>query len=277
MGSLAPVQCPACGYRGDEEICPQCGFPIGRYRDFLSGVPVLADEAWKRELEEQVRRHRIVYQQRFAAPIPPGTLVVAPDGSGNFRSLEEAVRRAQPGAVIYLKAGIHRLKRPLGIGKPMTLIREGMETTRIVCDGEEYVMKFSGNGLFSAGDLAFVHEGAKWGGAVRANMGEIRFYRRLFKGGVWDEANQRSGDGLWLYGTARGDVRERVASGNEGVGIRVSGEAQPTLEGNTCRENNRSFAGMLRPHQSDLLSDVDPHAAGGFAQHVAIWGQRVRL
>jgi len=110
MGSLAPVQCPACGYRGDEEICLQCGFPIGRYRDFLSGVPVLADEAWKRELEEQVRRHRIVYQQRFAAPIPPGTLVAAPDGSGNFRSLEEAVRQAQPGAVIYLKAGIPRVR-----------------------------------------------------------------------------------------------------------------------------------------------------------------------
>jgi hypothetical protein len=50
----------------------------------------------------------------------------------------------------------------------MTLIGEGMETTRIVCDGEEYVMKFSGNGLFSAGDLAFVHEGPS--GVVRSRQ-----------------------------------------------------------------------------------------------------------
>jgi parallel beta-helix repeat protein len=166
--------------------------------------------------------------------------VVAPDGSGNFRSLEEAVQQARPGAVIYLKAGIHRLKHPLVIDKPLTLIGEGMETTRIVCDGEECVVKFSGNGLFSVSDIAFVHEGARWGDAVQANMGEIRFYRCLFTGGVRDEANQRGGDGLWLYGTARGDVRECVALRNAGMGIRVSGKAQPTLEGNTCRENKRS-------------------------------------
>jgi parallel beta-helix repeat protein len=172
--------------------------------------------------------------------IPPGALVVAPDGSGNLRSLEEAVQQARPGAVIYLKAGIHRLKHPLVIDKPLTLIGEGMETTRIVCDGEGCVVEFSGDGLFSARDLAFVHEGTKWGDAVRANKGEVQFYRCLFTGGVWDEANQRGGSGLWLYGTARGDVRECVASGNEGTGIRVSGEAQPTLEGNTCRENKRS-------------------------------------
>jgi parallel beta-helix repeat protein len=169
--------------------------------------------------------------------IPPGALVVAPDGSGNLRSLEEAVQQARPGAVIYLKAGIHRLKHPLVIDKPLTLIGEGMETTRIVCDGEGCVVEFSGDGLFSARDLAFVHEGTKWGDAVWANKGEVQFYRCLFTGGVWDEANQRGGDGLWLYGTARGDVRECVALRNAGMGIRVSGEAQPTLEGNTCREN----------------------------------------
>jgi parallel beta-helix repeat protein len=156
--------------------------------------------------------------------IPPGALVVAPDGSGDFHSLEEAVQKARSGATIYLKAGMHRLKRPLVIDKPLTLIGEGMETTRIVCDGEGCV-------------VAFVHEGTEWGDAVRANKGEVQFYRCLFTGGVWDEANKRGGDGLWLYGTARGDVRECVASGNEGTGIRVSGEAQPTLEGNTCREN----------------------------------------
>jgi len=172
--------------------------------------------------------------------IPPGALVVAPDGNGNLRSLEEAVQQARPGAVIYLKAGIHRLKHPLVIDKPLTLIGEGMETTRIVCDGEGCVVEFSGDGLFSARDLAFVYEGTKWGDAVRANKGEVQFYRCLFTGGVWDEANQRGGSGLWLYGTARGDVRECVASGNEGTGIRVSGEAQPTLEGNACQENKEA-------------------------------------
>ena len=164
--------------------------------------------------------------------------VVAPDGSGDFRSLEEAVSKAQPGATLYLKAGIHRLAHPLALDKPLTLIGEGMETTQIVCDGEGSVVSFSGDGLFSASDLAFVHEGIRWGGdAVRANRGEVRLYRCLFTGGVWDEANQRGGDGLWLYGTVRGYVEACWATGNQLAGIRLSGQAQPTLEGNTCREN----------------------------------------
>ena len=163
--------------------------------------------------------------------------VVAPDGSGDFRSLEEAVSKAQPGATLYLKAGIHRLAHPLALDKPLTLIGEGMETTQIVCDGEGSVVSFSGDGLFSASDLAFVHEGIRWGDAVRANRGEVRLYRCLFTGGVWDEANQRGGDGLWLYGTVRGYVEACWATGNQLVGIRLSGQAQPTLEGNTCREN----------------------------------------
>ena len=163
--------------------------------------------------------------------------VVAPDGSGDFRSLEEAVSKAQPGATLYLKAGIHRLAHPLALDKPLTLIGEGMETTQIVCDGEGSVVSFSGDGLFSASDLAFVHEGIRWGDAVRANRGEVRLYRCLFTGGVWDEANQRGGDGLWLYGTVRGYVEACWATGNQLAGIRLSGQAQPTLEGNTCREN----------------------------------------
>jgi parallel beta-helix repeat protein len=168
---------------------------------------------------------------------PSGTLVVAPDGSGDFRNLEEAVQKAQSGTTIHLKAGIYRLKRPLVIDKPLTLIGEGMETTRIVCDGEECVVKFSGDGLFSARDIAFVHEGNRWANVVTADRGEVSFIRCLFTGGVWDEANKRGGDGLWLFGMVSGRIEACQAIGNDLNGIEVSGQARPTLEGNTCREN----------------------------------------
>jgi parallel beta-helix repeat protein len=171
---------------------------------------------------------------------PSGTLVVAPDGSGDFRNLEEAVQKAQSGTTIHLKAGIYRLKRPLVIDKPMTLIGEGMETTRIVCDGEECVVKFSGDGLFSARDIAFVHEGNRWANVVTADRGEVSFIRCLFTGGVWDEAIKRGGDGLWLFGMVGGRIEACQAIGNDLNGIEVSGQARPTLEGNTCRENKRS-------------------------------------
>jgi parallel beta-helix repeat protein len=168
---------------------------------------------------------------------PSGTLVVAPDGSGDFRNLEEAVQKAQSGTTIHLKAGIYRLKRPLVIDKPLTLIGEGMETTRIVCDGEECVVKFSGDGLFSARDIAFVHEGNLWANVVTADRGEVSFIRCLFTGGVWDEAIKRGGDGLWLFGMVGGRIEACQAIGNDLYGIEVGGQARPTLEGNTCREN----------------------------------------
>jgi rubredoxin len=32
------VECPVCGWRGEERICPRCGFPLERYREILRGV-----------------------------------------------------------------------------------------------------------------------------------------------------------------------------------------------------------------------------------------------
>jgi parallel beta-helix repeat protein len=168
---------------------------------------------------------------------PSRTLVVASDGSGDFCDLEEAVQKAQSGTTIHLKAGIYRLKRPLVIDKPMTLIGEGMETTRIVCDGEECVVKFSGDGLFSARDISFVHEGNRWANVVTADRGEVSFIRCLFTGGVRDEANKRGGNGLLLFGMVSGRIEACQAIGNDLHGIEVKGQARPTLEGNTCREN----------------------------------------
>jgi len=172
-----------------------------------------------------------------AVSIPRGAVVVAPDGSGDFRSLEEAVPKAQPGATLYLKAGTHRLAHPLTLDKPLTLIGEGMETTQIVCDGEEHVVKFSGDGLFNASDIAFVHEGTRWARVVEVATGEISLTRCRFTGGVWDEAEKRGGSGLRLLGQTHGTVMECQFIGNGLHGILVEEQAQPTLEGNTCREN----------------------------------------
>lgn len=45
-------------------------------------------------------------------------------------------------------------------------------------------MQYSGEGMFSASDIAFVHEGSKWGSAVIVNSGEVSFHRCWFTGGV---------------------------------------------------------------------------------------------
>lgn len=65
------------------------------------------------------------------------TFVVAPDGSGDFGSVEEAIQKVQAGASLHLKAGTYRLSRSLQIDKSLSLIGEGMEVTRLVTMGKE--------------------------------------------------------------------------------------------------------------------------------------------
>ncbi len=100
--------------------------------------------------------------------------------------LEAMVFRAPPGAEIRLKAGIYRLERPLFITKPLSLIGDGIQKTRIVCSTEECVLKFLGKGRFRAEGVAFYHLGRKWGDVVVVENGEVDFKRCRFVGGAME-------------------------------------------------------------------------------------------
>jgi hypothetical protein len=47
------LKCPICGWEGENEICPQCKFPLGKFRPFLSGEQDLYDELLAKEQEWQ--------------------------------------------------------------------------------------------------------------------------------------------------------------------------------------------------------------------------------
>ncbi|MBE9183283.1 right-handed parallel beta-helix repeat-containing protein [Microcoleus sp. LEGE 07076] len=171
------------------------------------------------------------------------TLVVDANGGGDCKTIEEAVQKAQAGATIEVKAGVYHLSLPLQIDKPLVLVGEGMDVTKIVCEAEGYVVKYTGDGLFLAHDLTFDHQGFQWANVVEVVTGEIDFRRCRFTGGFFDAGGNRGGTGLYLLGDVRGSVAECEATNNGLHGICVANQAQPTLEANTCQGNK--YAGIV--------------------------------
>ena len=60
------VECPVCGWRGEEEICPRCDFPLEKYREILSGNPVVYDDSLREEFETDVQKYKKIYEERTA-------------------------------------------------------------------------------------------------------------------------------------------------------------------------------------------------------------------
>jgi len=171
-------------------------------------------------------------------PKPP-ELEKRPDivvGRDGITTLEEAIERCPGGKVIGLPAGVYRLKRPLEITKPVELLGEGMDATRVVCDGEGYVIKVTAP-RFTARRISFEHLGANWADVVVIDSPSVLIEACRFRGGVWDEQNERGGTGLWIYGAAMGVIKNCRSTQNGLNGITLSGLVELLLEGNTCEGN----------------------------------------
>ena len=182
-------------------------------------------------------------------------LVVATDGSGTHRSLEEALNAAAAGGVILMRPGVHRLSRGISIEKPVTLLGEGMDATEIVAGDGAYVLSYNGSGLFRLYGLSLRWSGGPFGGQADVAIvarGETQIAECRFSG-----ASARDwhgvGAGLVLRGDVHGTVTACEAMGNE-HGMCIREEARPTLQGNTCRENKGCgihVAGQARPTLRD--------------------------
>jgi parallel beta-helix repeat protein len=168
-----------------------------------------------------------------------GSIIVAPDGSGDARTLGEALQRAAPGAVIRLVAGEHRLVAPLTLNQPVTLEGAGRDLTRVVSANDEYVLRCAGPGGVVLRDLTVAHEDSQSADVVEVTGGSLECTDCRFTGAVTDPQFHR-GVGLWLHGASAGYVRRCEMTANGRHGILVSDQAQFTLEANICRQNTWS-------------------------------------
>jgi len=173
-----------------------------------------------------------------AAGVAPADEVVVPAADG---ALEGAVRQARPGAILRLGAGTHRLDRPLRIDKALWLLGAGMEATRVVCDGEGYVLRYEAQGRLVACDLTVAHEGTTLANALEVAQGEADLEACAFTNAIQDEGDEGdpggNGNGLVVRGDACGVVRHCVAGGNARNGMRIGDQGRVWLEQNDCSGN----------------------------------------
>jgi parallel beta-helix repeat protein len=177
-----------------------------------------------------------VPQVLTAEQVTSTVLDVAQNTGSGLRNIQDALGRAQPGAVIRLAAGEYVLDRPLEVNIPITLIGAGMDRTSVVCAADDCVMRFAGTGPMSVSDLSFVHLGARWANVVEVTASELAFAGCRFTGGVPNQARDRGGTGLSLRESASGTVVNCEMVGNN-TGIELNDKAMCLLEGNSCQQN----------------------------------------
>ncbi|MGQ9605470.1 MAG: right-handed parallel beta-helix repeat-containing protein, partial [Thermogutta sp.] len=177
--------------------------------------------------------------KQFVAPKvgDPQQIVVDRNGGGQATTLEEALAACEEGATIVLNAGTHRLDRPLKIIQSVKLVGAGKEKTRLVCEGQGFVLQFRGDGTFSAEGISFEHFGNQPANVVEIKSGHGNLSGCRFRGGIDKRDSWTAGTGLWIDGNAEVRVFGCEAVQNQRCGIVIGGTATATVEENLCEDN----------------------------------------
>jgi len=168
--------------------------------------------------------------------MPVGTPSPMRQEANTVEELVSAIEDAPDGATIVLGPATYTLVKPLDIHKSLSLVGAGMDQTEIVCEVEGYVLLFDGSGVFRAEGITFRHQGVAEADVVVVEGGEVAFSHCRFTGAVSVDENAKKA-GLLLKGNTKGLVQGCLAVENGTRGIRAQDQAQPTLEGNTCTDN----------------------------------------
>jgi parallel beta-helix repeat protein len=167
-----------------------------------------------------------------------GTANLYPDGSGDYPSLEAAVRDVAAGTTLVLAAGSYRLATPVSIDKDLTITGAGMDATEIISAEPGYVLRFApaSEATLTLQDLTVQHEGRQEADAMRVERGVIEISRSRFAGAVAVPGGAAHA-GLHLSGTASGTVQDSEVVGNSFDGIFVDEKATLEVSGTLIHNN----------------------------------------
>lgn len=172
-------------------------------------------------------------------PLPE--LVVALDGSGDFRQIEQALDAATAGTLIRIRAGLHSVSRPLVVRRSVSLLGEGKDDTTITGIGGPQVIRIVSNVRFEARDLTLECAVGGAGDVFQASTGDIAIHSCRFYRGAKHEGERGGGCGARLQGDVRGAISLCQFEGNELHGLYVDSTGELILDGNTCEGNGHGI------------------------------------
>ncbi len=166
--------------------------------------------------------------------LPPVEIVVAVDGSGAYRTLEDALAAAGPGAIIRLRNGQHLLSRGCELRPPIALVGESMDFTEVIAERGDYVLRSDGLGTLTLRDLCLRWAGPTVADVLSVQNSELDIEHCRFVGAT--VSGDESGAGVLMEGSASGRVAACEFAEN-GYGILADEQAQSVLEDNDCSNN----------------------------------------
>ncbi len=169
-----------------------------------------------------------VWAQEIPAPVlGPRTIVVAVDGSGDFRSIQEALETAKKGDTIRIKAGTYREDITIHSKDHVKLIGDGID--QVIINGKELV------GVFHIGKWPYGATNIEVSGMTINEHGGHAM--GIFNGKGIVLRNLKI-NGMF-FGQQVQDVRieDSIIGGSETTGLQFA-DSQATLIGNVIHDND---------------------------------------
>ena len=200
----------------------------------------------------------------------PVTVYINPAGTGDYKTLEEAIDAVSAGSTIFLDSGTYRISDfSITIDKPLEILGTRMDLTEVVI--EDYALRLQGSALFNIEDITFKHSDNRL--IIEVENAEVHFKNCRFINGdtglflkgsakgfinnceflnndrgisLWDQSEIEVYDstfndndlGIRFNDDSIGTVNNSTFLNNEFHGILVSGNSKPKIEYNVCSDND---------------------------------------
>ena len=172
-------------------------------------------------------------------------------------SAEELIAAASEGGSYELAAGSFELEDTLLIEKDFSLYGAGMDSTTIITKAEFLGVSVHGDISVVFEGISFEHQGDLQEDVVEIKDAHFSIKSCSFSGGLWQEVEEDAefvyGAGLWLHGSANGEISNSVFVDNDADGINISSDVQLRIDNSVI--SNNGWQGVLLLENSQVFAD----------------------